>query len=403
MSYKQPNWIRFILRILACLMVFSTIAGFFNYSIFYYISLFLFASIIILQKSKWQLGEKYIAFLLFICFVSLLVNNPPSYFNSWERLSLFALFLILFSPVVKKHFSIVIRTEYFIYILDICAILSVGSFFAYFFGVNLFMRNEEYLAISAGKFSGLMDHSMKLGPVAAISALYLQSMMYVQKKLTTKRILLIGIVCCVGASLLAASRIAILSGMLAFGTFYYRYYNEKREKLLKIYCSIFIVGAMSFPIWKSWTDFVIEKHVTNIEYGSYMYSREKKMNARINEFWGSPIIGVGYNVIDPSLEYVNKKTGRIEPGSSWLGILSMTGLMGFICFLYIYIKYLKISFHIRNNLISSFYTSLLIYLGCHMFAEGWIYSSRNLLNIIFWLLISSIYFHHNKIIESKLH
>ncbi len=52
------------------------------------------------------------------------------------------------------------------------------------------------------------------------------------------------------------------------------------------------------------------------------------------EFESSPLIGVGFDAIDLNLSSASggydKDSGMVESGSSWLIILSMTGLIGAI-------------------------------------------------------------------------
>lgn len=115
------------------------------------------------------------------------------------------------------------------------------------------------------------------------------------------------------------------------------------------------------------------------------------IRARIKEFTSSPIYGIGFCVVDPRYDAVNKSTGQIEPGSSWLTIASMTGLLGLITFLSIVVSSFKKVVKIKNDFYSMLFAGCLTFFIFHMLAEGYIMAPGSYLNFIFWLLIGSIW------------
>ena len=145
----------------------------------------------------------------------------------------------------------------------------------------------------------------------------------------------------------------------------------------------------TFSIWGDYTDFVISKFNTGSLENNIIFSRELKWLFRIEEFIKSPFFGVGFGTIDPnSLETFDRQTGTIEPGSSWLSILSMTGLIGFLAFIAMLFRLYKK----RTN--SKLYSYLIAYLSfflIHFVFEGYILASGSLMFFCFWLLLGLLF------------
>ena len=113
-------------------------------------------------------------------------------------------------------------------------------------------------------------------------------------------------------------------------------------------------------------------------------SRSEKVNARWNEFRESPIIGIGFSVIDTKYDRI-KVNGAIEPGSSWLGILSMTGIIGFLLFFAIIYR----SWLIVHNRRLSLYDGLIVVISIHMLVEGYVFSAGSLQCIVLWTILGT--------------
>ena len=124
-------------------------------------------------------------------------------------------------------------------------------------------------------------------------------------------------------------------------------------------------------------------------------SRDALWNDRISEFNSSPIFGIGFPSIasERNNQYLNKSNGKVETGSSWLNILSMTGILGLTIYIFIILKALYLLYkNIRiNPKISSYLMSLLIFWLFHMVAEGYVFASGSVLFFLSWLLIGFIY------------
>lgn len=385
------------LKVVAWLLILSSVTGgILLPQPFYYISLGVLG-IMILSKGHLVLSNLLVPFLLIVCLLSLIINNPPSFYHAWSRLGVYTLVVLVVGPMLYSKSAVSMRFRLVFYFLSIGAVLSVGSFFAYFLGINLFVREGELLEIGAGRFSGLMNHSMVLGPMSALSAILLFSMTLNFNKLENqsnrKRIILIVMMAfCCGACLLAASRISIVGLIVGLIMVVFVTNQGRIAKSIKILTIVVILVGASYPLWGDLTAFIIQKNQGNIGIGGNVFSsREDKFAARIYEFKSSPIIGIGFCVADPQFSGVNESNGRVEPSSSWLAVASMTGILGLLFFLPLcFVAAIKV-WRIRDPLLSSILAGSLFFIFVHMIAEGYIYAPKNCLSMLFWAILGSIY------------
>jgi len=380
-----------VILLISVFLVISSVAGFFHYGVLYYFLLGFLALMFLFQSNLnvgW--GIPTIAFFLFICAFSLIANDPPAYFNAWNRFFVYTLVVLIVSPLITNMSIGKIRSQVFYYSLCTLAALSVGSFFAYYLGINMFVRDGSELEIGVGTFSGLMNHSMVLGPFAAISAVFLFGQFLFEQRRFLRFLFLCSSIFCMGASLLASSRIAVLAGIASVIILILRYFKGNLTKSLSLFLVIIVIATASFPIWAPFTDFVVAKNEANIVEGSVLYSRQRKITARITEFKSSPLFGIGFCTVDPRYDVVQVSNGQIEPGSSWLAVLSMTGILGLIAFSSVCIKAFKQAWNTKDRRKASVLSAILFFYLVHMLAEGYIMAPRSFLGMFFWLLIGTI-------------
>lgn len=98
-----------------------------------------------------------------------------------------------------------------------------------------------------------------------------------------------------------------------------------------------ILAVLTAGIWWPYTERIRSKMEGGKIAGSLTRSRDDLWDARMTEFKGFPIFGVGFATVKPDYAKTNKvnlETGTIEPGSSWLFLLSSMGITGFLAFFY---------------------------------------------------------------------
>lgn len=336
-----------------------------------------FASIFYIFHNNYKLDFKFI-YLLFLIYIPLniFLANPKEVYQSWSRFFLFSLVILAFSDINKTEKAKIFRQQVLAVLLPIMVVLSIGSFFAYFLGINLFVRNEiEYEATIGGTFSGLTNHSMVLGPISAISMIWLS---YLATK-TKKRWIWILVIICAGSVLFASSRTALIGAIISITAMMY-YITENKKLFIKRLGLVVLLGIITFPIWEFAIIGITNKNSYNDigEFGS----RTSVWRQRISDFSDSPIYGVGFCA--ENNKNINSN-GTIEPGSSWLAILSMTGIIGLCFFVTIIIKAYKNCLNGSNDW---YLFGILIFFSIHWITEGYILAGGSFMCVLSWLIIA---------------
>lgn len=331
------------------------------------------------MKFDWGLS----VFLMYVP-LSLLITSPDAVFHSWERFVLFALLVVCVSPVFTNEEAIRNRRNMFQIVLVVCVIIGVGSFFARFLGIN-FMRtyNSDFMS-KAGLFGGLTTHSMLLGPIAGISAIYMAYLGYTMRKKIYFLLSFLSVV----TVMFTASRSSLVATIAGVTVAIFKL-SGSINKFAVIIVVIIMLGAASFPLWESAMDVVIAKNEANISAGGATSSRDKLWDARIKEFSSSPVFGIGFAAIDRHSSGdigFDERTGMVESGSSWLIILSMTGLLGALMIVPVLFRAYMTAYRDENNF-SALVSGILTMFFVHMLAEGYIFYGGSQMAFMLWLTI----------------
>lgn len=322
-------------------------------------------------------------FLIYIA-VNILVTDPPAIFLPWLRFGLFTIVFIAASPLIKSHYGKKLRLKIFRGIIICCIIISVISFFCYFLGINM-MRSvwdgsvlTGYQSNNAGTFSGITTQSMLLAPISSIAVI---ACTYFAINHNKKFWILA--VMCAGSLLFSASRtslLATIAGEIVLVYFSSRHFGKTAKRIMQV----ILILAVTYPIWDGALDGLTAKNKGDLTAGLNLDSREKIWDTRIEEWKDSPIFGIGFCSV--SSRQPVSVGGKIEPGSSWLAILSMTGAIGFILFIILLLRAAKNSLSPRHPS-GAVLGAILIMFGLHMIAEGYIFSGGSFLCFMVWLSI----------------
>lgn len=325
--------------------------------------------------------DKLTSVFLVISLLSLLLNSVNPVFHAYERLILFTLLLLSFSPLLQSDGAREFRAKVFVMILWGAVLISIISFCCYFLGIN-YMRidGSSYLLNKAGTFGGITTQSMALGPISGIATLF----MTYQALDTSKKIYWLCAALCAATVLFAASRSAFIATILGELVLFYTYSSTKTA-VLKRMVPIVVVLCASYPLWNSALEGLQKKNHSELSNGIDIASRANKWDARIEEFKDSPLIGIGFVTVSDR-DYYDINSGIVEPGSSWLAILSMTGIIGFTVFCSLYFRGLHRSMR-NSNRGNRMVGCILIFLGVHMIAEGHIFSAGAFLCFMVWITI----------------
>lgn len=373
-------------------------SGFTN--IYYLCSIILLPLILI-----WSIPEKkkhniFVFVLYLFCILSIATNTVNPVFQSFPRFLIFFAITLLIGPAISSKGIFLFRYKLFNYILFTINIVVVVSFILNLTGVyngyNIVEGNPLKI------YQGLFLQSMVMSPMAAVSflftlSLYLKPERFFLKlksknKLWFHTFFILVLIVDIISTVMAGSRGALLALVFALMFFFAIYTKFKISKFSKIIFITLFLFFCSFPFWKSKTEFLISKIEYSNNEGSSTSSRDSKWIQRFEEYYSSPVFGIGFASVDPKgKDPYNIKTGQIEPGSSWLGILSTVGSFGFISVVLLFynsiIKSCKNYFK-RSSRISLLLSSILVFFVIHMLIEGYFLSSGSLAFFVVWLSLS---------------
>lgn len=392
-SYDYNNWTSEY-KALACI---SIIFAFFANtslvnnltSVYYGISILLLIIIMFKAAGQRKLINLPILFLYIACILSFVINQVPPIFRSFERFMIFFSISTLLGPFISSSGLSFFRLVLFKYFILFTVFISNLSFFLmttgiYKGGVDV---GDVFL------FSGLFQGSMVLSPMAGISIIVCYYY-YVKTNIKRNKIILILLmISSFLAIIIGGSRSALLSVIFAFLIFIFSTYQFNIQKISKILFSITVILVVTFPLWQSKTAFLMNKFDGGEERGSITASRDDKWNQRVAEFNSSPIYGIGFASIDTKgQDNYDADTGTIEPGSSWMALLSMTGLLGFIPVLIVYLTFMKklyTQFRITKDLENVLIISILALFSIHQIFEGYFLAAGSLLFYASWLVLGT--------------
>ena len=334
--------------------------------------------------------------------IALLISQPPPVFASWGRFGLFVLLFTCTSPLINTDFAKEFRNKVLKGVLFCCTMISVISFFCYFLGINymrLYDSSMDYREVTAGTFGGITSQSMLLGPISGISVLACSYMALV----TNHKKYWLFAVFCAGSMLFTASRstlVATITGILVL----FLYFSNRGNLMVRKLVLVILLVAAFYPLWNGAMTGLTEKNRGDMLQGLDYSSREQKWTVRIDEFKSSPLLGIGFGAVSEKDSY-DHKTGIIEPGSSWLAVLSMTGALGFVIFSCIFFRGFKHTILSEKSPQSALLGALLTLVGVHMLAEGHVFSAGSFLCFLVWLIIgcSTDYKTHKEFLQKQLH
>lgn len=377
---KIMGFLGFCLALIECLRIVGFLTVQVNYGVI--VVMFLLPLIVSICTCSTRVNLPMLALVAYIP-LNIIIAQPHPIFNSWSRYGLFLVVLSSASPLFEnsslRHFRIKCLNTFLVAIFILCCI----SFVCYFIGVNFF--SSQYGPIDyrtqAGGFSALFKHSMVLGPMSAISTCF-SFWIFLRTK---RKVFLILAIACLGATMFSASRSATVGGALSCIAMLY-FNKRSKSSFIKAIFIIGTIGALSFPLWQDALQGIEKKNEINRELGEYG-SRTDKYAARFAEIESHPVFGVGFAAVDPNGDdYYDRHTGVIEPGSSWLGIISMTGIVGLLLVLFVFIKSFKSLIRSRHP-VSVLLIGLLIFFVLHMIFEGYVFAGGSVLCFLLWLVV----------------
>lgn len=329
-------------------------------------------------------NKKYL-FFISATILSIWMNDIPALFQPYPRLFAFFSLAFMVGPFFINERLNRMRRMLFVRTLQILRWVVFVSL------VLKFIAPEQVTNLSG--FSGLTVHSMVLSPLAGICLIYSLYRFHLSE-IQSERYKESACLCiCFLVLLLSGSRGALAATVVAVAVFYIRLYRHQMGKLLQTGLFVLLLAISTSALWWPYTERLRQKTESSRKNGGTMATRERIWQDRIDEFCAFPIFGVGF--ASYNLDYIqsentiNRQTGTIEPGTSWLFLLSSLGLYGFLSFLvpfaynaYILFKELDTGFN------GGLLCSVIVLFAVHMLVEGYIMASGAYLCFLLWLSLS---------------
>ena len=115
---------------------------------------------------------------------------------------------------------------------------------------------------------------------------------------------------------------------------------------------------------------------------------------RVVEFKNNPVLGVGFVAVDlrsaMAASDADMERGIVETGSSWLCILSMTGLIGALLLIPVFFSAYRTAWNKKTEM-SPIILGILTMFSMHMLAEGYVLAGGSFLAFTIWLTVGLAY------------
>jgi O-antigen ligase len=243
--------------------------------------------------------------------------------------------------------------------------------------------------LGRGDFTGVMGHSMVLGPIAGYVAVLAVVRLFSKGSL-------FWVLPCGNAwmvLMLASSRAALAAAVI--GTLVIIAVNFKRNLVLAflLLAAAALVAIMPTASINCALEFLPGSLTEGLVNKSWNNSRELHWNARWDEFLSSRATGVGFASAWEDTVGVDEETGGVETGSSYLSILSMTGCLGACAWLALAatLAYRVLrSWQRIGNRERLAICGMASFWAVHLGAEGYVYAVGSLMGAAFWLWLGSL-------------
>lgn len=337
--------------------------------------------------------NKSLACFVAIYGLSLLLHPAPEPWLRTQRFLAFLIGMLCFSPLLtsdslaKTRLRISAITYY---------VLSAMVFLSFLVWLASFIRFGEDGIWKSGihnyGFCGIFKVGLVLSPVSAIIAIT-SAFLLLEGKCKIKPflnglILFTGIIMCVaggsriasvGLFLSLASLLIIKRHVLA------QMLHSRLAIAMALSGTILLIASSPYAL-----SVIRHKNMIGESHGSLFYSRERLWHDRIEEFASSPLTGIGYANEFPSERNKGSLT-EIEPGSSWLALMSYGGLVGLGCFLWFSSSLARMLYRIRDDGRFPICLAILLFLVINAFTEGWLMFAGSIIFPVFWLATSAVW------------
>lgn len=347
----------------------------------------------LLIDKQLNISTQLLAFVI-IAFMGILIKQPPAYYRSVERLLMFVINIAFLSPLFISPTLLKLRRNLFgVFLISIKCIV-IASFIAYLLGIN--MANKSIANDVYWGFGGITSQSMLLAPCCAICFLeYVWKILFRKDEGWYKYLNWLILLISLWLMFAAGSRGCIMATVCALFPLVY-YYKQKQTFFIRLFL-IVAIAILTVPqkYYDQATYSIARKQLSAQKRGSVTSSRDEKWTARWEEFKEEPILGVGFasqtHFSSDDILWWIQKTGGLEPGSSWLAVLAMTGICGFLALLAFNLRLsLELLYKYQEQKRRIYMLAVFIFFIIHGMIEGWILYAGNFVFFAYWLFMGNI-------------
>jgi hypothetical protein len=286
-----------------------------------------------------------------------------------------ALVIIAAGPVMVNPVAIALRSA--AWRLTVRGLTSLTAIFVIWYILHL-------PSFGVG-FSSFMIHCMLLGPIAGMGVCIASARAMHGRSWRWGLLAFLGFLPILASGSRAAA-LACLAGV--------SFVLIRRKPILGLgfllLCGVLIVGFLSRG---RDTENSADSLTGELSHKGNLNSRTDLWASRLLEFRSSPICGIGI-MMGTGSGVTAKETGaiRVEPGSSYLAVLAMTGLVGSVsfCLALGLLLFRFIVSHKNTGLDKDILSVVGIYLAVHANAEGWIFAFGTPMCFLFWLWLGNV-------------
>jgi len=349
---------------------------------------------IVLSQSQKGMNVHFLSILfLATIIISILANEIPAFFKPWSRFMQFAFLYIAASPMISGTAVDRVRRQMAMGAIWACAVIALVSFLGYFLGFG--MKMSGFIQ----SYRGVTGHANFLGFYTMVAMVWFAALFFRGTNTKEYAIIAGAWVACLITLLLSASRGATAAGLLGSLIVIYMRLKDSATNMM----TAIAVGAgliiFASPYLATYMETMTKKGIDkeNMD-SSVAATRGYIWELRSMEIEKSPVVGVGAYSCDVTLPaadvFYDSKNGTIELGSSYMGLMSQEGYLGFYCFLLLAIPILWKTYKYASKQgtpYAQLFLGLIVAIACHMFFEGYMLQAGAVQAVVWWFVIGAAY------------
>lgn len=333
-----------------------------------------------------------LAAMLGLLLLSLALHPEPDFPVRAMRMAALTVGLVCFSPLVSTQAltrvrRVIARTLFTGLSLGVCA-----SFLIWLY-LTVTAGTYTHTSFSYFGFTGIFGYGMLLSSVSAVVCIAATWKFFRAGSrgiaLVMALLAAVSFVCCVAGG----SRMALMALLLSLAAILLTQRQRLRDLSRKpaFLTALLLAVILTAVCLPGATTALRHKINVSQQHESLFYSRRQLWQTRTDEFLSSPLLGIGFANEFPIEDPITQRPpGSIEPGSSWLTVLTYGGILTAIPFLWFMWDTVRKLLRRRGRPEYPLLLALLIFFLLNGVTEGWLFFAGSLMFPLFWLTCAAI-------------